>query len=168
MATFRLSINGQERQFDVSRQGGRLHISAEGLSAGVRILQHDSGRLLLELERPDSAPTRLTVYGLRRGDQRQLWVNGHYLKAECRRMDRADAGDAVAAGALSSSIPAVVAEVLVGVGDLVDAGDRLILLESMKMVIPIQAPHRGRVARILCDVGESVKAGALLVELETT
>ena len=51
-------------------------------------------------------------------------------------------------------------------GDAVAAGDKLILLESMKMVIPIVAPRAGRVARVLCAVGESVPAGLPLVEME--
>ena len=45
-------------------------------------------------------------------------------------------------------------------------GDKLILLESMKMVIPIQAPHAGRVGRILCAPGDSVPAGVPLLEIE--
>jgi len=49
----------------------------------------------------------------------------------------------------------------------VAAGDKLILLESMKMVIPIQAPRDGRVARVLCAPGDSVPAGVPLVELES-
>lgn len=52
------------------------------------------------------------------------------------------------------------------VGDTVEAGDKLILLESMKMVIPIHAPHDGRVAKILCAPGDSVAAGVPLLEIE--
>jgi 3-methylcrotonyl-CoA carboxylase alpha subunit len=69
-------------------------------------------------------------------------------------------------GSLSASIPAVVAEVLVSVGETVAAGDKLILLESMKMVIPIQAPYDGAVTKINCTAGESVQAGVPLIEIE--
>jgi len=50
----------------------------------------------------------------------------------------------------------------------VAAGDKLILLESMKMVIPIVSPRDGIVARVLCAPGESVPAGVPLVELDDT
>jgi biotin carboxyl carrier protein len=67
---------------------------------------------------------------------------------------------------LAASIPAVVSQILVTPGDEVRADDKLILLESMKMVIPIQAPYDGRVRRLNCAVGDSVPAGIPLLELE--
>ncbi len=57
-------------------------------------------------------------------------------------------------------------QILVAVGDLVEPGDKLILLESMKMVIPILAPHGGRVSHIHCAPGDSVPAGVPLLEIE--
>ncbi len=90
-------------------------------------------------------------------------MNGRALTAERTRQR---GGGAAAQGSLASAIPAVVSQILVAVGDEVAAGDKLILLESMKMVIPIQAPHAGRVTRILCEPGESVPAGVALVEIE--
>ena len=52
-------------------------------------------------------------------------------------------------------------------GDRVEAGDKLVLLESMKMVIPITAPHDGRVSKVHCRPGDSVPAGAPLLEIES-
>ncbi|MCZ7668641.1 MAG: acetyl-CoA carboxylase biotin carboxyl carrier protein subunit [Chloroflexi bacterium] len=63
-------------------------------------------------------------------------------------------------------MPAVVSEILVKTGDEVAEGDRLILLESMKMVIPIVAPHSGVVTQINCVAGESVPAGVPLLALQ--
>jgi biotin carboxyl carrier protein len=54
---------------------------------------------------------------------------------------------------------------LVKIGDAVAVGDKLILLESMKMVIPIQAPCDSTVTAIHCTPGESVQAGVPLLEL---
>jgi biotin carboxyl carrier protein len=51
------------------------------------------------------------------------------------------------------------------VGDLVAEGDVLIILESMKMEIPVEAPCAGRVAEIRVQEGASVEEGAVLVVL---
>jgi biotin carboxyl carrier protein len=67
---------------------------------------------------------------------------------------------------LSASIPAVVSELLVQVGDRVETGDKLILLESMKMILPVQAPFEGIVSAINCSVGEAVQPGIQLIEIE--
>jgi biotin carboxyl carrier protein len=92
-----------------------------------------------------------------------LWIDGRVVTAE--RVRRRGGGPA-ADGSLASAIPAVVSQILVEPGDAVEPGDKLILLESMKMVIPIQAPHAGRVTRILCAPGDSVPAGIPLLEIE--
>jgi len=52
------------------------------------------------------------------------------------------------------------------VGDTVAEGDVLIILESMKMEIPVEAPHGGRVAEVRVSEGTSVEEGAVLVVIE--
>ncbi|HTF32494.1 MAG TPA: acetyl-CoA carboxylase biotin carboxyl carrier protein subunit [Myxococcota bacterium] len=49
------------------------------------------------------------------------------------------------------------------VGDAVQEGDVLIILESMKMEIPVEAPCGGRVSEIRVQEGASVEEGAVLV-----
>jgi acetyl-CoA carboxylase biotin carboxyl carrier protein len=49
------------------------------------------------------------------------------------------------------------------VGDAVQEGDVLIILESMKMEIPVEAPCGGRVSEIRVQQGASVEEGAVLV-----
>lgn len=51
-------------------------------------------------------------------------------------------------------------------GDLVHAGQVLLILESMKMEIPVTAPVAGRVVRLIAAVGATVSEGDLLVVLE--
>ena len=48
------------------------------------------------------------------------------------------------------------------VGDAVQEGDVLIILESMKMEIPVEAPCAGRVSEIRVQEGASVEEGAVL------
>jgi biotin carboxyl carrier protein len=132
----------------------------------VWIVQRDGRFLVLEVEQPDGSRRRLHVAGWADGKERQVWVNGrslHYERVQPQRqsMETSD-------GSLAASIPAVVSQILVAPGDEVRAGDKLILLESMKMVIPIQAPYDGRVRRLNCVVGDAVAAGVQLIELDAS
>jgi 3-methylcrotonyl-CoA carboxylase alpha subunit len=163
MPQFQLRLFDEDREFNVTRQGDRLHLTSGDFSADVRVLYQDAGEMLIEFTRPDGMRQRLRLAGARHGDKRQLWVDGRILTGE---RVRRRAGGKVELGSLVSSIPAVVSQILVRPGDAVSAGDKLILLESMKMVIPIQAPYDGRVGKILCAAGESVPAGVPLVEIE--
>lgn len=165
MTQFQLRINDETREFNVTRQSDQLVVTSDGLAAEVRILHHDGATMLIEISRAGHPPRRVRLAGARAGDKRQLWIDGRTLSAE--RVRRSAAGSGPDNGSLSASIPAIVSQILVAPGDEVAAGDKLILLESMKMVIPIQAPRDGRVARILCAPGESVPAGVPLVELES-
>ena len=51
------------------------------------------------------------------------------------------------------------------VGDTVAKGDAVLILEAMKMEIPVVAPEDGTVASINVSVGDAVEAGALLATL---
>ena len=51
-------------------------------------------------------------------------------------------------------------------GDSVEAGDTLVVLESMKMEIPVLAEIAGRVALIAVAVGDVVNEGEILVTFE--
>jgi acetyl-CoA carboxylase biotin carboxyl carrier protein len=48
------------------------------------------------------------------------------------------------------------------VGDAVEEGETLIILESMKMEIPVEAPCGGTLAEIRVSEGQSVEEGAVL------
>jgi 3-methylcrotonyl-CoA carboxylase alpha subunit len=67
---------------------------------------------------------------------------------------------------LEAPMPAQVTTVLVKAGDLVDAGATLLVLEAMKMELPIKAPAAGRVAAVHCAAGDRVIPGRPLVDLE--
>ncbi|HXN56800.1 MAG TPA: acetyl-CoA carboxylase biotin carboxyl carrier protein subunit [Myxococcales bacterium] len=51
------------------------------------------------------------------------------------------------------------------VGDAVAPGDVLVILESMKMEMPVEAPEAGTVAEIRCKEAEAVSEGQTLVVL---
>ena len=51
-------------------------------------------------------------------------------------------------------------------GDHVDAGDIVVILESMKMETPVEADEEGTVARVLVEEGQTVHEGEPVVELD--
>ena len=68
--------------------------------------------------------------------------------------------------ALAAPMPATVTSVKVASGQTVSRGDVLIMLEAMKMELPITAPRDGRVRSVACKPGELVQPGVPLVDLE--
>jgi len=67
--------------------------------------------------------------------------------------------------ALAAPMPATVLSIVAPVGQAVRAGDPVLMLEAMKMELPIRAPRDGVVTAIHCREGELVSAGVTLVEI---
>lgn len=68
---------------------------------------------------------------------------------------------------IKSDITGTITDVVVEVGAQVAEDDTLMLIESMKMEMPVVAPKAGRVLAIHKHNGESVTEGELLVLLES-
>ncbi|WP_068270660.1 biotin carboxylase N-terminal domain-containing protein [Aldersonia kunmingensis] len=70
------------------------------------------------------------------------------------------------AGLVRAPAPAVVVAVPVAIGDTVEAGATLVVLESMKMETAVRAPYAGRVREINAIVNSQVDAGAALLRVD--
>ena len=104
------------------------------------------------------------------GDRWAFW-NGQVFRGDfrdaARRNGPARAGPrAHAAHALAAPMPATVIKVHVTPGDAVTKGAIVLVLEAMKMELPIRAAGDGIVAAVRCREGELVQADATLVEFE--
>jgi biotin carboxyl carrier protein len=162
-------LNDQEEEIEVIRQGDRLLVTRQGQTSEVMIIHTDGAHFVLEVEDtgPDSfvRRKRIRAAGHAEGDDRQLWANGRLINYKRVREGVSGQADEQLTS-LSASIPAVVSEILVDAGDGVKSGTKLILLESMKMIMPIQAPCDGTIIAINCAVGEAVQPGFQLIEIE--
>ena len=66
---------------------------------------------------------------------------------------------------MRADMVANVMEIYVTEGDQINLGDTIVLLESMKMEIPVIAEESGEVTRIAVNVGDVVQEGDLLISI---
>jgi acetyl-CoA carboxylase biotin carboxyl carrier protein len=67
---------------------------------------------------------------------------------------------------IEAHITGTVWKIEVAVGDTVTEGDAVVILESMKMEMPVEAEDPGTVREIRCSEGQSVSEGDVLVVLD--
>lgn len=95
----------------------------------------------------------------------QLFHQGQAWAFECPPMHRT-AGPEAGSGALLAPLTARVLQVLVTPGQSVQAGERLLVLEAMKMEHALTAPFKGVVRELLAQAGGQALKGALLLHIE--
>jgi propionyl-CoA carboxylase alpha chain len=120
---------------------------------------------------PEMRPARLEVDGLRRSVECGAGTDGVTVESDGVRTfydvvaPWASSGHGDASGGPSTPVPGTVTHVAVAVGDVVEAGSALVVLEAMKMEHTIRADEDGVVAEIHVNVGQSVDAHTVVVTL---
>lgn len=124
--------------------------------------------------RPGGAPGELVVrdgdrisrlYGVATADRVWIFHDGQVFEIPTDA-EREGRRAAHAQGSLTAPMPATVVAVNVAPGDVVRRGDVLIVLEAMKMELPVRAPGDGTVAAVHCSPGELVQPNVSLIDLE--
>ena len=149
-----------------------------------RTIAWDGGEAVLEVEGPGAARVTLdgTPHEVRwQGDR--WWVDGDLRRnrivnhaagtsvfggrtVSLKPLDPLDRAGAETGGGLTlSPMPGLVKAVFVAPGQQVTAGDRLAVLEAMKMEHTLTAARDGVVAEVLAAAGDQVEAGAALIRL---
>jgi biotin carboxyl carrier protein len=122
------------------------------------------GEMLLSTDDATTAP--LVAYVASDGPRRLVWVNGETYELRVpepkKKGNRARAGGA---DHLEAQMPGLVRQVLAQVGDTVERGQTLLLMEAMKMEIKIAAPHAGVVEKVLVKPGQAVERGQALLDV---
>ena len=160
-------LSGQQT-IEAQRQGEQARINLEGQQYVLTLLEQNGPLLTFSYEDASGARKLIRIARHARANTRQAWINGRHY--HYRRVVTGRSGNAAESGeaSLAPTIPSIVTEILIEAGQAVAAGDKLILLESMKMVIPIQAPYSGIVSTINCAVGDAVEPGTPLLQLTPT
>jgi len=143
-------------------EGSPLHrVRAEGQVFEIASDGHGSLRIAGE--------RCTTAWAVAADDVMWVFVDGRVFElVEVRPGDRVRAtahGHHVHHGSLTAPMPATVRRVAVNVGDTVTRGDTLVILEAMKMELPVRAPATGTIRAVHCHEGELVQAGLVLIEI---
>ena len=103
------------------------------------------------------------LYAVAAGQTSWVFRNGFVYEITEEHATRKRAG---AHESLTAPMPATVIQVNVSPGAEVKRGDILVLLEAMKMELPLRAPADGRVVAVQCAAGQLVQPGTTLIEIE--
>jgi biotin carboxyl carrier protein len=142
---------------------GALEVRVDGARADVDIAQ--LGRALSV--RVDGRIVDLTTEGT--PPELGIIASGHrsYVRVESDRMRAASAAAAHKPGSgdehVRSPMPGRIVRVLVAVGDEVQPGQALVVVEAMKMENELRAKRGGRVAEVHVTVGATVEGNAKLL-----
>ena len=154
---------------EVVLDGGRVEANGMSTDAQVTELEGTPVRMV-------RIGTEVHRVGARRGATRgryTLWLDGFRYEVEAlderARAIRELAGAAsgpTGPAPLIAPMPGMIVRVAVQVGDAVQAGQGLVVMEAMKMENELRATAAGTVKAVLAQPGTAVEKGALLLELE--
>jgi len=116
---------------------------------------------LVNVSAPDKDGRRNVTYELN-GMTRESSILDKNVTPKARSRPKADLADALQVGA---PIPGLVATLAVSVGQKVAKGDKLLMMEAMKMQTTVYAPADGVVEALYAQVGDTVESKDLLVKL---
>ena len=159
-----------ERTLEVSlaEDAAGLHAVVDGRAHRVRriasaVVQDAGGGEASEmLLAVDGRPARAIV--VRAGDRLLVSLDGRAHVFDLGDAPRRGAA-AVGLGLTVAPMPGKVLQVLVAIGDAVEPGQPLVVLEAMKMETTLRAEIAGTVAAVSASAGAMVEAGAALVEI---
>ena len=167
-APLRLSRGEVEYQPRVQvRGGGVCHVEMEGHEPiGLRLIEALGHRVRFETDGAERVATLATGAGgvtIQSGGQSGVWcfdfTDLTYQPGVTAQMAGGD-------GKLRATMNGSVVSVDVAVGDMVAAGQTLLVIEAMKMEHAHASPVAGRVAAVNVDKGMQVSTHAVLVEIE--
>ncbi len=132
-----------EKKFRITVDGRPYTVTVEDLSEGSSMLYPEPGSMTI----PAPAPTMPAA-------------------AAATPAMPATARGPVGAGDVASTLGGVVESISVVVGQAVNRGDKVVIIEAMKMKAPMVAHRAGRIAAIHVKEGDGVEAGQALVTID--
>ena len=158
MATYKVSVGNREYVVDVA--GDQISVDGNPVQASLTPL--NSGGLVLLRNENRARELHVMPHG---SGGYAVMVNGRHLIAHVEKNNgrpkkKADQG---AQGSIKAPMPGMVVDVLVEEGQMVNSGEPLLILESMKMQMQLRAPFSGQVSMIAVQNKAQVEKGTLLV-----
>jgi biotin carboxyl carrier protein len=160
-----VQIGGRKRAVEVARQGGRLVCTLDGKLIDADVVEVATATYSILL-RGQSYELRVheAADGLHINSGGEEFVAHVMDPRQWRSRQMAQGGGVEAEGRqeIKAPMPGKIVRVLVKVGDAVEAGQGLLVVEAMKMQNEICAPKTGTVERVLVAEGQAVNAGETL------
>jgi len=156
-----ITVNGRPHEVDVTERLGQLVVAVDGETLDITYEEVDQlGQVALFVNGRSHA---MSI----EGDEAEVsaTIDGHLYTVEIedereRAAHAAERAAAAGGGVVKSIMPGIVVQLLVA------EGDRLAILEAMKMEHALLAARDGVVAEVLVSEGAQVEAGAALIRLE--
>lgn len=147
---------------ELALAGQRVTLQVHALGHGSYLVGPEGERHVAQVSFDGGAAATLTLAG-ERHDVRYAYGD----KGVTVEVDGAmHTVEPAAGGAVKAPAPAMVVQVAVKEGQTVQAGQRLLTLEAMKLEMPLLAPEAGTVKAVLCNANQQVNAGQVLVVVE--
>jgi pyruvate carboxylase len=139
-----------------------------GMEKGSEIaVEIEPGKTLiikfLAVSEPHTEGGFRTVFFELNGQPREVNIRDRALQVTSEAREKADPGQP---GHVGAPIPGVVSSIAVEPGQKVEKGDRLLVMDAMKMQTTVYAPLGGKVSKLAAQVGQSVEPKDLLVVIE--
>ena len=161
---------------DLNGKREELEVDGESVTIGGHTV-------LARVDEIEGTPVRLITIGsevhrviVRRGASRgayTLWVDGFRFDGEALdertraiRDITAESSKSSGPASLIAPMPGLIVRVNAVHGDVVQAGQGLVVMEAMKMENELRAPAAGTVKTVFVEPGKAVEKGTVLVEFE--
>ena len=150
------------RTVELVYQGQSYRLSVGQIGPHTYRVDNDSGALVVDVEHLGDFESRLTLGHHRFQVVTVSGPSGFLVEVDgiSHRIGQDEAG------LVRAAAPAVVVALPVAVGDEIETGDILVVLESMKMETAVRAPAPGRVREVFATVNSQVDAGAALLRFD--
>ena len=160
MTLYHVTVGTREYKVDVSKDG----ILVNGKLIDARLTPLNGGGLYLLTHGDRQRELHVDAYGRSRF---AVNVGGRHIVALVEKASShiRQTKNPIHGGDLQAPMPALIVAVRVKEGDVVEKGQALVILESMKMQMEFRAPFAGYIARLVVQPGMHVEKGALLVEV---
>ncbi|MEN8007366.1 MAG: biotin/lipoyl-containing protein [Candidatus Krumholzibacteriota bacterium] len=146
---------------EVSRQGDDWRLVVDGREVPLQAFREQGGSWLV-----DTHQGRRRLWVARKGDQRLVFCDGKVHVLDLPDPEVADDEvDTAVGGGLFAAMPGKVVKVLVQPEARVEAGQAVLILESMKMETELTAPAAGSVTAVHVQDGQLVGQGDALVDI---
>jgi biotin carboxyl carrier protein len=156
-------INGVEKTLSLEKKDDCYRFSVDGREYRVAAERLTNGAFAMFVD-----DRSYVAYLTEDGAVAHLAIGGRNFRVKRQSEDerRGGAGTSSHAdGKVESPMPGNIIKVCVSEGDVVEARQAVVVIESMKMQNEIPSPVSGQVATVLCAVGDQVSFGDVLVEI---